>query len=177
MNDDTTEQAVERETWISRIFRVSVTLKGIDGLFEIIGGLLLLLVPVGSINSVVRVLTQHELGEDPTDFIATHLRDIASSLTGSVTLFAALYLLIHGIVKVVLVVAVLRGHIGAYPWMIAFLIAFVIYQVYELILHFTIGLTLLTLFDLLIIGLTVHEYRLHRHRRRLAPTPTEPDNS
>lgn len=167
-NDDSTEQAIGREAWISRIFRVSVTLKGIDGLLEIIGGILLLLVPASSINGLARILTQHELSQDPTDFIATHLRDGAASLTGSVTLFAAVYLLVHGIVKVVLVIAVLRGHTGAYPWMIGFLIAFVIYQVYELILHFTLGLTLLTLFDLLIIGLTFHEYRLRRRQAAAA---------
>lgn len=160
---------MERETWISRIFRVSVILKGLDGLLEIIGGALLLLVPVSSINSVVRALTQRELSEDPNNFIATHLRDAAASLTGSVTLFAAIYLLVHGIVKVVLVIAVLGGHTGAYPWMIGFLIAFVIYQVYEMILHLTIGLVLLTLFDLLIIGLTVHEYRLRRRGLVEAP--------
>jgi uncharacterized membrane protein len=172
-NDDTTEQATERETWISRIFRVSVTLKGIDGLLEVIGGILLLLVPARSINGLARILTQHELSQDPTDFIATHLRDGAATLTGSVTLFAALYLLVHGIVKVVLVIAVLRGNTGAYPWMIGFLIAFVIYQVYELVLHVTIGLTLLTLFDLLIIGLTVHEYRLRQRQATQALGTTE----
>lgn len=167
-NDDSTERAIERETWISRIFRVSVTLKGIDGLLEIVGGVLLLLLPASSINAIARILTQHELSQDPTDFIATHLRDGAASLTGSLTPFAALYLLVHGIVKAVLVVAVLRGRTGAYPWMIGFLVAFVFYQAYELILHLTIGLTLLTLFDLLIIWLTVHEYRL---RRRQATGP------
>lgn len=163
-DSNSTDQAIEREAWISRIFRVSVTLKGLDGVLELIGGVLLLFVPVHSINSIVQVLTQHELSQDPTDFIAAHLRDGAATLTGSVTLFAAFYLLVHGLVKVVLVVAVLRGKTSAYPWMIGFLIAFVIYQVYELILHFTIGLTLLTLFDLLIIGLTVHEYRLRRRQ-------------
>jgi uncharacterized membrane protein len=161
-SDRTARQAITREGWISRVFRVSVALKGIDGLLEIIGGVLLFLIPPRNINGLARVLTQHELNQDPTDFIATHLRDGAASLTGPATLFAAFYLLVHGLVKVILVIAVLRGHTGAYPWMIAFLVAFVIYQVYELCLHLTLGLILLTLFDVLIVGLTVHEYRVRR---------------
>jgi uncharacterized membrane protein len=60
------EHAIERDTCSSRIFRVSVTLKGIDGALGIIGGLLLLLVPVQSINGIVRVLSQHELGDYAT---------------------------------------------------------------------------------------------------------------
>ncbi|MDP9026513.1 MAG: DUF2127 domain-containing protein [Actinomycetota bacterium] len=169
MTSATTEGETARETWISRVFRVSVTLKGLDGILEIIGGVLLLFVPVKRITGIVQVLTQHEIDHDPTDFIATHLRDGAAALTGSATLFAAIYLLVHGIVKVVLVVAVLRGYTRAYPWMIGFLIAFVIYQAYELILHVTVGLMLLTLFDLLIIGLTVHEYRLRRREAAAEP--------
>lgn len=154
-----------RERWISRAFKISLVLKGVDGLLELIGGLLLLVVPVSQINIVVQVLTQHELKQDSTDFIATHLRQLASTLTGSETLFAALYLLVHGVVKVVLVAAVLRGRIVAYPWMIGFLAAFAAYQIYEMTLKFSLGLLLLTVFDGVIIWLTVHEYR----RSRSAP--------
>jgi uncharacterized membrane protein len=41
------------------------------------------------INAVVRFLTQHELDEDPNDFVANHLLNATSSLTSSATLFGA----------------------------------------------------------------------------------------
>jgi len=151
-----------REALISRAFHIGLYFKGFDGLLELVGGILLLVIPASKLDAIVRTLTMHELSEDPNDFIATHIRDFAATLTGSATFFAALYLLVHGIVKVVLVFAVLRGLIGAYPWMIGFLAAFAAYQTYELFIHFTIGLVLLTVFDLVILWLTVHEYRLHR---------------
>ena len=159
---NTSTSADKREALISRVFHIGLFFKGFDGLLELVGGVLLLLLPAAKLDAIVRTLTMHELKEDPTDFIATHIRDYAATLTGSATLFAALYLLTHGIVKVVLVAAVLRGRIGAYPWMIGFLVAFIVYQGYELATHFTIGMLLLTLFDILILWLTVHEYRLHR---------------
>jgi uncharacterized membrane protein len=143
-------------------------LKGLDGVLEMIGGLLLFVLRPDRIAAVTRFLTQHELEEDPNDFVANHLLTAAHGLThGSATLFGALYLLSHGLVKLVLVAAVLRDRLWAYPWMIAFLGIFIAYQTYRLVVAFSVGLLLLTLFDIVIVWLTVREYR--RHRRRLHP--------
>jgi uncharacterized membrane protein len=151
---------------LDRTFRVSVILKGLDGALEIIGGLLLLLASPATIQSVVRSLTQHELSEDPHDVIASHVLRSARDLTHTTALFAAVYLLSHGIAKVVLVVAVLRDQIWAYPAIIVLLVGFIIYQLYRLRLEPTIGLTLLTLFDAFVVVLTSKEYQArHGHRR------------
>jgi uncharacterized membrane protein len=71
-------------------------------------------------------------------------------------------------VKVLLVVAVLRDKLWAFPWMIGFLIVFIGYQIYQISVAFSIGLILLTVFDAFIVWLTVIEYR--KHRRRLLPS-------
>lgn len=148
-------------------FRIVVILKGLDGVLELIGGVLLLLVKPAQIAGLTQLLTQHELSQDPHDFIATHLVSATGHLTGGATLFGALYLLIHGLVKVVLVWAVLKRQLWAYPWMVAFLLVFIVYQTYRLAVTFTIGLFLLTLFDVLVTVMTVREYR---RLRREAPT-------
>jgi uncharacterized membrane protein len=149
---------------LDRVFDISVTLKGIDGVLEVIGGILLLFLSPDRLDAVVRFLTQHELAEDPHDFLATHLVALSHSFTGSVSLFLAFYLLSHGIIKIVLVVAVLKQKLWAYPWMIAFLLLFIAYQIYQLIQKLSVGLLLLTLFDGFIVYLTVLEYRKHRHK-------------
>ncbi|MCU1529243.1 MAG: hypothetical protein JWP75_3006 [Frondihabitans sp.] len=118
--------AISGHRVLDRTFFVSVLLKGLDGLLEFVGGILLLLVEPDQINAVTRFLTQHEIDQDPNDFIDTRLRAVTAHLSVSTTLFDAVYLLLHGIVKMILVWAVLRGHLRAYPWMIAFLIAFVV---------------------------------------------------
>jgi uncharacterized membrane protein len=145
-------------------FKVSVTLKGLDGALEIIGGVVLLFVRPSTINDIVHALTQHELSQDPHDFIARHLLHSAGQLTHGSTLFAAVYLLSHGIAKVVLVIAVLRDQLWAYPGMIVLLGAFIAYQLYRLYYRLTIGLTLLTLFDVFVVWLTWREYQT-KHRR------------
>jgi uncharacterized membrane protein len=149
-------------TALDRTFKISVSLKGLDGLLEIAGGLVLLFVAPATLQSWARTLTAHELAEDPHDFVATHLLHSASQLSHATTIFGAVYLLSHGIAKVVLVVAVLRGQLWAYPWMVGLLGVFIAYQLYRLSYRFTIGLALLTAFDAFVVWLTVREYRVRR---------------
>jgi uncharacterized membrane protein len=144
---------------LDRIFEIGIILKGLDGLLETIGGLLLFAVTPATIDQLAARLTQHELSEDSNDFIARHLLRSAHGLTGSAVTFAAVYLLLHGIIKIVLVVALLRNQAWAYPAMIAFLLVFIVYQLYRLLLSPTFGLTVLTIFDAFIVWLTWREWR------------------
>lgn len=144
---------------LDRAFEVGIILKGLDGVLEVIGGLLLLVVSPATINQVARAFTQHELSGDPHDFLATHLLRYAGELTGGAVLFGAAYLLSHGLAKVVLVTALLMNKIWAYPWMIAFLVAFIVYQIYRMTFAPSIGLVGLTIFDIVVVWLTYREYR------------------
>ena len=166
-----TEESTRDRTLLDKTFQISLILKGLDGVLELIGGVLLLLVSPAQLGSVARFLTQHELSEDPHDLIANMLVHYAGTLTVSASLFGAVYLLLHGLVKIVLVWAVLKDKLWAYPWMVAFLLVFIAYQGYQLVVGFTIGMALLTAFDIFIVFLTIHEYRAHKTRN----TPTQPD--
>jgi uncharacterized membrane protein len=150
---------------LDKVFQVSLVFKGLDGFFELFGGLILVFVSTDDINHIVKSLTQNELSENPHNFIANHLLDFSHHLSKSSLTFGAIYLILHGLIKVVLVIAVLREELWAYPWMIAFLVIFIIYQIYRLILGFTFSLTLLTVFDIFITILTVLEYKKHKKAR------------
>lgn len=60
-------------TTLDRIFKISLALKGLDGVLELVGGLLLLPVSPAEMVSVVHFLTQHDLSEDPRDLVSTSL--------------------------------------------------------------------------------------------------------
>lgn len=157
-----------RPTLLDRAFFLSLILKGIDGVLELLGGVLLLVVTPAQIGAVARLLTQHELSEDPHDVIANAVLRLTGNVNLSVAMFGAIYLLLHGAVKVILVWAVLRNRLWAYPWLIAFLLVFIAYQGYKLITVFSWGLLLLTAFDIFIVFLTWREYGIHRSRRHAA---------
>lgn len=151
-------------------FNIALVLKGLDGLLELVGGVLLLVVSPATIDRVARLLFQHELTQDPHDFVARHVLRVTGNLHHT-QLFGALYLLTHGLVKIVIVIGLLRRERWAYPVAFIFLGAFVIYQLYRMTYAPTLGLGLLTAFDLFIIWLTWREYR---RTPRVAPGPVEP---
>jgi uncharacterized membrane protein len=152
-------------------------LKGLDGILEVAGGILLLFLSPQAIQHLVRVLTAHELSEDPHDLIARYLLHTTAHLSHGTTLFGAIYLLSHGIAKIVLVALVLRDKLWAYPWLIGLLLAFIAYQLYRITaVHFSIGLSLLTVFDAFLVWLTWREYRSKRAQQQAraavaAPSP------
>ena len=148
--------------WLDRVFQIGIIAKGLNGLAELLGGLLLLFVSPGDIHHLVAALTQGELSEDPNDFIARYLLHTANGLTGSAVLFGAFYLMVHGAVKVILVIALLLNRLWAYPSMIIVLLIFIGYQLYRIVLQPSVGLVVLTVFDALIVMLTWWEYRRQR---------------
>jgi uncharacterized membrane protein len=152
---------------LDKTFRIGLVLKGLDGILEIIGGVLLLFISPQAIQHLARMLTAHELSEDPHDLIARYVLHSTGHLSAGITLFGAIYLLSHGIAKVVLVGLVLRDKLWAYPWLIVLLLLFIAYQIYRIsFVQFSVGLTLLTIFDAALVWLTWREYNSRRGRRR-----------
>ena len=151
--------------WLDRAFEVGIVAKGLNGALEIVGGLLLLFVTPDQIHWLARVVTQGELSEDPHDVVANYLLHTAGGVSGPGILFGAVYLLVHGAVKVLLVTALLLNRIWAYPWMIGVLLVFISYQLYRIALRPTPGLIALTVFDVVITALTLREWRVQRRLR------------
>ncbi len=149
-------------------FKISVILKGLDGLLELIGGTLLLIVAPATINRLVIRLTQHELSQDRHDFIASRLLHASHNLNHT-QVFGGLYLLAHGVIKIILVYGLLKNQRWAYPTSLAFLGLFIVYQLYRIAVVPSIGLILLTVFDAFIVWLVWREYRL-RYRQE-GPVP------
>lgn len=147
------------KTLFDKTYEVGIIIKGIDGLFELLGGLVLLLVSPHTFGRLATWLTHGELDQDPHDFIAVHILHTGQQLAAGRNWFAIAFLLTHGIVKVVLVVALLRNKLWAYPFAFVALGLFLVYQVYELVLQVTAGMALLTVLDVIIIWLVWREWQ------------------
>lgn len=150
---------------LDRTFFWSLVAKGVSGVSELVGGIALLVLTPQAIHALVARVTTAELAEDPRDAFANLLVHHTANVSWATLHFGAAYLLVHGVVKVVLVAAVLRDRLWAYPWLIGTLGAFIAYQLFEISRRPTVGMVLLTLFDVVVVGLTVHEYRRKRARR------------
>ena len=150
------------EQRIHQFFTISVLLKGAHALIECIGGVALALVRPETIRGLVNTITQEELIENHHDVLATYLLRWAESFTVSTQHFYAFYLFSHGIVKVFLVVGLLRRQLWAYPASLVVLALFIAYQLYRFSHTHGFGLIALSVFDVIVMVLIWHEYRLLR---------------
>ena len=153
------------EKYFHEAFEIGIILKGLNGILEILGGILLLLIKPAQIISLVQTLTQHELAQEPRDIIANYLLQASHQLSISSELFGAVYLLSHGIIKMIIVIGLLKNKLWAYPFGIVVFSAFGLYQIYRYTYSHSLSLMILTILDVIVIFLTYHEYRyVKKHR-------------
>lgn len=150
------------EKRIHQIFDVSVSVKGLHALFEIAAGLALYFTSTETIVGSISRWSNREIALERHDWIASHLLRFAESFSVARHDFYAFYLLSHGIVKLVVVVGLLKEKLWAYPASFVVFGGFIAYQLYRYSFTHDTGLILLSIFDLFVIALAVHEYRLLR---------------
>lgn len=152
--------ALSRESLLSKTFHAGITLKGIDGLLEIIGGVLLWFINPSELSEIVRFIFQHELSRDPHDWIGLHVLHATEKLANADPVFASLFLFSHGITKAALVTCLWMNKLWAYPLTIAVFAAFSVYQMYRYTHTHSVWLLVLTVFDVVLIYLTWAEYKV-----------------
>ena len=159
-------------TLLDKFYEVGIIIKGIDGLIELVAGVLLLVVSPSFIAQLADTVTRGELAEDPHDFIATYLAHAGAHLAHGHNAFAAAFLLVHGAVKVGLVTCLLLNKLWAYPVGLSVLGLLLIYQLYVLVTRPTIGMALLSVLDAVILWLIWREWqRARRDDARKATIP------
>lgn len=144
---------------LHRAFEASVLVKGLFAAGEALLGALLYHVANDRILTLVRWLTAHEITEDPNDVLAAALLRMVQSLSVGTQDFFASYLVVHGVLKLAVVLLLARGILWANPLAVVVLSGFVLYQAHRFVLHPDVGLVLLSLLDLAVIVLTLLEYR------------------
>ena len=151
-----------QEKRVHQLFVVSVLAKGLHALFEILTGISLYLVSTATIVGSISRWSNRQIALERHDWVASHLLKFAEGFSVEKHNFYAFYLLSHGIVKGFLVLGLLKEKIWAYPASFVVFGLFIAYQLYRFTFTHDFTLILLSIFDLLVIALAVHEYRLLR---------------
>jgi uncharacterized membrane protein len=146
-------------------FRTGITIKGIDGILEAVGGVLLWFIKPEQLGSTLQEIFEHELLRDPHDFLARHLLHTSEKLAQSDPLFASLFLLSHGLVKVVLAVLLWMNKLWAYPLAIFVFTAFTVFGGYRYMHTHATLLIVIAVFDMIIVVLAWEEYRAEKAKR------------
>lgn len=154
-----------KQVLIHDSFRVGITLKGLDGILEVLASLALDSISPAKMTDLVRRLVEHMVARMPNGYIAAHLIAASQKLNNDSREFAVFYLLTHGLVKVILVVCLWMNKLWAYPLTIAVFGLFMLYQLGRFAHTHSIAMILLTVFDGLIIYLTWMEFQQQKKRR------------
>lgn len=159
----TSEEKVERD--ILWLFDLALILKVINGALEMVAALLVLFVPPAFVLRLAEFATGGELARDSDDIIAMTIQNAAHAFAVKPHYLLALYLALHGVIKVLLVLGIFAKKKIAYPLFIIALAIFGTYEAYRgFVLHETL-LQAIAVFDFALLLLTVHEYR-RRYKAR-----------
>jgi uncharacterized membrane protein len=158
--------AAHQKTTTEKLFDVAIAIKGIDGAIQIIGAIVLFFIPPSAITGLANSIVTRDLLGDQEGTLARHLTKAAADFAGGDTrTFALVYLLLHGLIKVGLVLALLRKIMPAYPIATVILGGFVIYELYRAVRTGSIALPIFAAIDIVIIILVLREYRQLRAER------------
>lgn len=149
------------------LFEWGVILKGLITLGELGLGLLFYFASTQTLNNVFYFFMGGESSEQPRDLVWSYIIQQFQGVVGPNQSFWAFILLSHGIVKIFLVYGLLKHKLWAYPSSAAIFGLFVIYQIYSMFFIPSLLLAALTVFDIILIILILHEYR-HKKRLRTA---------
>ena len=153
------ENEVEREKDILWFFDLALWLKVVNGGIEVLGAVLVLVVPPSLVVKLIEFVTSGELTRDPDDPVASALHDAATSFAVHTHYLLALYLVLHGAIKILLVLGIFAGKRIAYPLFMLALVIFGAYEAYRGFVRHEVLLQVLAVFDFSVLVLTAHEYR------------------
>lgn len=148
-----------REQRIHRFFEITLVLKALFAVGEIVAAIGVFVVPLDKVADFVGAVTSTELAKHPHDIVAAHLATWAQNLSVDTKHFVAFYLLSHGAVKLWVIIGLMRERLWYYPVALVLFTLFIVYQMHRYTLTHSVSLLLLTAVDLVVIALTWHEYR------------------
>jgi uncharacterized membrane protein len=137
-----------QEKRIHQIFQITVALKGLHGIVEIVGGIALALFSTDAILRLLYHLDKHQV-------VTRHFN------TGEHHYYVWFFLS-HGALNLALAIGLLLERLWAYPAAMVILVLFIILQMHRFIHVHDPGLVVFSILDVIVIALAVHEYRLLR---------------
>jgi uncharacterized membrane protein len=144
-----------QEKRIHQLFQLSVGLKGLHAIIEIVGGIALAFF---NTDAIIRWL--YHAGEGKPDWVEEGLTKFANAFTGQEHDYYVFFLVSHGLVNMGLVIGLLREKLWAYPATLGVLTLFIAYQLFRFTHVHDPGLIVFSVLDAIVMALAWHEYQL-----------------
>ena len=147
------KKAWNRDDLIEVGFYVGLAIKMVSALVEFIGGLVMIILNNEWINSFIRSIATPELREDPKDVLMNHF------ITFSTQHSVAIYMLIHGMTKLIVIHLLWKKKVWAYPFAVIVFGLFIVYEIYKYLNSQSAILLPIIIIDIVIIIMIILEYK------------------
>ena len=145
-----------------KLFQLGVLIKGFSGVWETISGFLFLFLSKATLSGWFYLLVYNELVEDPNDKFINFMALALQNLSNDTKVFAALYMLSHGLLNIFLVIQLYRNKHWAHLVIIWAMLISLPYEIYRISIHYSATLTAIAVFDAFFIVFTWREYKLNK---------------
>lgn len=164
MDGAVTDHRSASDRRLERVYRIGIVLKGVDGLAEVLAGLLLWFAP-GLLRTLLAPWEQIDSDDRALRvFVAQLAGRLDTDLAHGPSAFVVFFLLSHGIVKLALVYCLLKEYRWVYPYALGVLGLFALIQLIAVMRSPSVGGAVLMALDLLIVWLVWREWVALRRR-------------
>lgn len=140
-------------------FSIGLILKTFYDIGEVLCGILLFFLTPEKMSKLITLISRDELKEDPHDLVMNYLLTFSHHFSIGVQHFTTFYLLSHGLTKVAVLILLWRKKLWAYPLSIVLFCVFIFLQTQRFTHTHSIMLLIFTLIDVIMIALTILEYK------------------
>jgi len=138
------------------LFRIGLFFKAVDSLFEVVGGLIL--TTPTKLSRYILAISKHEAFRHH-QVLAGRLDRLAETVTNHPSMPEAIYLMIHGLAKVILIAAIIRGKRWGYVGFVVVLSLFTAIELVRAITAREIVTGVFGIFDMFVVYLIYREYQ------------------
>lgn len=139
-------------------FYGGLALKAVNAALEIIGGFLLAILTPDGLSHLIRIIALPELSEDPSDPVMNYLISLGQSFSNGTQNSVALYMLLHGLTKLVVIWLLWKKKLWAYPLAMVIFGLFIGYETYGYFHSQSLLILLIAALDAAILVLIILEY-------------------
>ena len=153
------KKRLSKENIIDIGFYGGLFIKAVNALIEFVGGILMITLNHERLNRLIKIVALPELREDPKDFLMNYLITIGRNLSIGSQHSIAVYMLLHGTIKLAVIWLLWKKKIWAYLPAVAVFVLFMIYEIYSYMHSNSVLMLLIIIIDAAIIAMIILEYR------------------
>ncbi len=143
-----------------RLFVASILLKGLFATIETLCGVALFFISMDMIQDAVTFLTQSAVVDSPNGATVAFMMDFMRHFSNGTRVFLGLYFLLHGAVKLAVVLGLLSRRLWAFPAGLTAMGLFVVYQLHRYSETHATALLAISALDLVIMWVILREYQV-----------------